>query len=309
MISIVVPVYNEEELIEELHGRIVSAMKTHGKPFEIIFVNDGSNDGSLEKMRDLRPLKVISLQRNCGETPALDVGIQEATGEIIVLIDADLQHDPADIPRLLEALGDDAYDVIIGWRKKRHDTFSRIVFSRCANAIARFVLGIPIHDFGSGLKVYRAQFIKDFRLWGDAQVFLPAIAKEKGARILEVEIDHHARKAGSSKIRIGHMIRGSFDLLSVVFFAKYFYKPLRFFGGWGAIALLLSVVAFIAAIILRLTNTLAFTETPLPVIGSLFAILGVMLVMMGFLAEIMLRTYYATVNRSPYLIREIIENK
>lgn len=307
MISIVVPMYNEEKLVRELHRRLVVAMQAAGLEYEIIFVNDGSTDGTEKETEDLRPLKVVSLQRNYGETPALDIGIQEARGEIIVLFDADLQHDPADIPRLLAQLSEDT-DVIIGWRKVRHDHWTRVAFSVLANFVSRIVLGVAVHDFGSGLKIYRSKFIKEFRLWGDAQVFLPAVAKEKGARIKEIPIIHSARKSGFSKIKPLNLLRAGFDLLSIAFFVKYFYKPLRFFGGWGLVFIFLAVVAFGAAVALRIFGIEDLTATPLPIVGTLFCILGILLFMMGLLAEILLRIYYAMIQRSPYMVRQTREN-
>lgn len=308
MISIVVPVFNEARTIRELHRRIVDVMRGQTVPYEIIFIDDASTDDTHKKIENLRPLKIVFLQRNCGETIALDVGIQEAKGDIIVLLDADLQNDPIEIPKFLQKISEGC-DVVAGWRKERKDRWSRIFFSRLANFAARIVLDVPLHDFGCGLKAYRSGFIKDFRLFGDAQASLPAIAKERGAKICEISVSHQFREFGESKTNIPKMIKTGFDLLSVVFFIRYFSRPLRFFGGWGAVSIFLSVLAFVVAIILRLFGIEDFTATPLPVVGTLFAILGVLLFMMGLLAEILLPIYYASTNHSPYSIREIKENK
>lgn len=308
MISIIVPIYNEEKTIAELHRRMVQAMEGRGSPYEIIFVDDGSTDNTREIIKALRPLKAVFLQKNYGETPALEMGVQEARGDIIVFSDADLQDDPAEIPKMLRKI-DEGYDVVVGWRKDRKDYWTRRLFSYFANRVLDYISGMDIHDFGCGLKVYRSIFIKDFMLFGHAQVFLPAVAKEKGAKIYEMEVFHSSRQSGDSKFNISHMIKGIFDLFSVVFFIKYFFKPLRFFGGWGVASLFVSFIAFGTAIILRLLNLENFTETPLPIAGTLFGILGVLLFMMGLLAEILLRTYYANANRSPYMVREIKDNK
>ncbi len=308
MISIVVPVFNEEKTIRELHRRIVDAMRGQAEPYEIIFVDDASTDKTRKEMENLRPLKMIFLRRNCGETIALDVGIQEAKGDSIILLDADLQNDPADIPKFLEKISEGC-GAVSGWRKERKDRWSRVLFSRVANYAARVALDVPLHDFGCGLKAYRSDFIKDFRLLGDAQASLPAIAKERGAKICEVVVSHQFREFGESKTNIPRMIKTGFDLLSVVFFIRYFSRPLRFFGGWGAVSIFLSMLAFGTAVILRLFGIEDFTATPLPVVGTLFAILGVLLFMMGLLAEILLPIYYASTNRPPYSIREIKENK
>lgn len=308
MISVVVPVYNEGETVVELHRRIVQTMELQPDLYEIIFINDGSTDQTYERMKNLRPLKAISLQRNYGETPALDVGIQEAQGEIIVFLDADLQDDPKEILKLLAKL-EEGYDVAVSWRQNRQDHWSRIVFSRVANIIVDFIFDVKIHDFGCGLKVYRSSFIKDFRLWGDSQVFLPAVAKEKGAKICEVPVSHQSRPVGNSKIRISKMIKGGFDIIGVKFFITYFSKPLRFFGSFGVVSLGLAAIAFIAAVTLRLSHIVNLTETPLPIIGTLFTITGIQLIMMGLIAEILLRMYYASVRRSPYVIAEIKKNE
>lgn len=308
MISIIVPIYNEEETIAELHRRMVQAMAGQIAPYEIVFVDDGSTDKTREIMKTLRPLKAVFLQKNYGETPALEMGVQAAKGDIIVFSDADLQDDPAEIPKMLKKINE-GYDVVVGWRKDRKDYWARRLFSYLANRVLNYISGMDIHDFGCGLKVYRSIFIKDFILFGHAQVFLPAVAKEKGAKIYEMEVRHSSRQSGDSKFNISHMLKGIFDLLSVVFFIKYFFKPLRFFGGWGAVSIFLAVLMFGAAILLRLFGVLHFTETPLPVVGSLFAMLGILLFMMGLLAEILLRTFYLSTNRSPYIVKEVKENK
>ena len=216
MISVIVPVYNEKENIKELHSRIVKAMNGHGDIYEIIFVDDGSGDGTLEIMKTLKPLKIVSFQRNYGNTPALDAGIQHAKGDVLAFLDADLQNDPAEIPILLNQLKN-GYDVVAGWRKNRKDPLGRRLFSWFANKAVRLILGSPLNDHGCALKVYKSRFIKDFRLWGSAQVFLPAVAKERGARIAEVAVSHSLRKAGSSKIKISKMLRAGLDLLQVKF--------------------------------------------------------------------------------------------
>ena len=306
-ISVVVPVFNEAATVQELHRRIVAALRMQPEPYEIIFVNDGSRDRTGEALSLLRPLKVVTLARNYGQTPALDAGIHEARGDVVVLLDADLQNDPNDILLFLKKLSEGC-DVVVGWRKKRHDAPSRLLFSAFANFFARVFLDVPLHDFGCGLKAYRASYIKHFRLWGHAQVFLPAVAKERGARICEVPVAHFPRGAGSSKIRVMSMIKGSFDLLGIVFFVKYFSNPLRFFGGWGLASCVVAVLSFGTAIVLKFSDIRDFTETPLPVVGTLFAILGVILFMMGLFAEALLRMYYEMTARSPEHIHKVENN-
>lgn len=308
MISILAPLYNEGGSVAELHRRIVKVVSGLGDEYEIIFVNDGSTDNTETVTRQLRPLRLVSLQRNYGQTPAIDTGIFWSRGDILVLLDADLQNDPADIPKLLAKLNE-GFDVVIGRRARRADHWTRLLFSRLANFIARHLLGLDIHDFGCGLKAYRSKFVKDFRLWGEAQVFLPAIAKQRGAKITEVEVNHHARQQGAAKVKISKMVRGVFDLLAIVFFVHYAAKPLRFFGGWGLVSIILAAASFVSALALRFLGFQNLTETPLPVVGTLFTILGVMLFMLGLIAEMLLRMQYSVTNSSPYFVREIRENK
>lgn len=306
MISVVVPVYNEEGSIINLHRRILEVMTLYGCDFEIIFVNDGSKDNTEKLALSLTPLKFISLQRNYGQTAAIDVGIHNASGDIIVLIDADLQNDPQDIIKLLTKL-DEGFDVAVGRRIHRYDHWTRVLFSKVANFIARNLLKIPLHDFGCGLKVYRSKFIKDFRLWGEAQVFLPAVAQERGARLVEVPIPHFSRESGVANVKISKMVKGVFDLLGIIFFVRYFSKPLRFFGTISLVTALLSLLIFGASVYLRLMGILNFSDTPLPIIGSLFAMLTVVLFMMGFLSEMVLRLHYLIGDSSPYMIREVTD--
>ena len=307
-ISVIVPIFNEEKLLKELHTRLIEAMTKFNSSFEIIFVNDGSLDKTGEVGKKIPSLTIITLQRNYGQTAALDVGISHATGDIIVLIDADLQNDPQDIGLLLGKIND-GYDVVVGWRQGRKDHWIRKLFSKLANMIARKLLDLDIHDFGCGLKVYRSKFIKDFPLWGESQVFLPAVAKQRGAKIIEVPIPHYPREVGVSKIKIMNMVKGIFDLLGIVFFVRYAAKPLRFFGGLGLISGILAAISFIVAIVLRIQGILNFTETPLPVVGTSFTILSVLIFMIGFLAEMLLRLHYTLTKSSPHLIKEIKINK
>ncbi len=307
MISVVVPLYNESATVRDLHERLVETLRSLSEPFEIIFVDDGSVDGTAECAASLTPLTLISLQRNYGQTGAIDVGLHAAEGDRIVLIDADLQNDPKDISVLLSALEREC-DVVVGFRPERRDHWTRLLFSRIANACARRLLGLRVRDFGCGLKAYRRPFIEGVRLWGDSQVFLAAIARERGARVCEVPVRWSPRQSGSSKVRIARMARGAFDLVGIAFFVKYFSNPLRFFGGVGATSIFIAFLAFGTAIILRLGGILHFTETPLPLVGSLFALLGVLLFMMGLLAEMLLRMHYADPSRSPYLVKAIQRN-
>lgn len=217
MISAVVPVYNEEGTVEELHRRLLAVLRKQEESFEIIFVDDCSTDTTYRRLKNLRPITILSLSRNCGDTAALDAGIEAARGETIVFLDADLQDAPEDIPLLLAKL-EEGYDAALGWRVTRKDRFARILFSRVANALASLVLWMRMHDAGCGLKAYRASYIKGFNLWGKVQVFLPAIAKARGARICEVAVSHGERSFGDPKIPVLAMLKGGLGLLEVAWY-------------------------------------------------------------------------------------------
>ncbi|QQG42862.1 MAG: glycosyltransferase family 2 protein [Candidatus Giovannonibacteria bacterium] len=225
MISVVVPVYNEEHTISELHERLVKTLAACCDSYEIVFVNDGSTDNTEKTALTLKPLELISFAKNQGQTPALNAGIRKAKGDIIVFLDADLQNNPEDIPKLLEKISQGC-GAVVGRREHRQDPAARTIFSKVANFIARLLLGVKVHDFGCGLKAYRAEFIKNFELWGQVQVFLPAIAKARGAKVCEVGVAHNDRKAGVSKIKISNMVKGGLGLLKIAFIAR-FLNPYR----------------------------------------------------------------------------------
>ncbi|MFY9493272.1 MAG: glycosyltransferase family 2 protein [Minisyncoccia bacterium] len=302
MISILVPVYNDAQSLKELHARILKSLENRPEKFEIVFVNDGSRDNSWEIMKELKPLRAVCHQRNYGNTPALDTAIQHAQGEILVFLDADLQNNPADISKFIDKINS-GFDVVVGWRKKRYDPWRRLVFSKVANLLVRFLLDLKIHDFGCGLRAYRARFIKDFRLWGNMQIFLPALAKERGAIIGEVEISHSPRVFRGSGMKISKMAKTVFDLFAVIFFLRYFIKPFRFFGGWG---FFFTLVGFL----FWFSTSLSFGSDSgiLFVSGTMFVVLGIVLFAVGFLTDVLLRLYWKD-GHYFYFIREEIENK
>lgn len=307
MISIIFPAKNEEALVEELHLRIKTTMDRVGQPYEIIAVDDGSFDGTVEKLRRLSPIKVIVLARNYGQSIALDAGIRAAQGNIIVIIDADLQNDPNDIPFMLKKL-EEGYDAVVGWRKDRKDSFGRRLLSQTGNWLARKVVGLDIHDYACGLKVFKKEFIEGVHLYGDMHVFLAAILYFRGAKIAEVEVKHFERRHGISKHSFIKAVKNIADLLTIKFLMGTS-RPLVFFGGVGLASWLIAGIFALWAIILKIAGLRNFAQTPLPVITSLFVMLGLFLIMMGFLAELMLRVYYEGSGRTVYKIRETIENK
>lgn len=308
MISVIFPVYNEEHAVEELHRRLVKVLSVLKEPYEIIAVDDGSTDGSRAKLVKLSPITAVLFSRNFGQNAALDAGFKIAIGDIIITIDSDLQNDPEDIPRLVEKLHH-GYGAVVGWRRRRADSFRRKVFSRLANWLVRKVTGVKLHDFSCALKGYRREFIDGVQLLGETFIFMPVFAHDRGARVAEVEVNHAPRHSGTPKHHVSEMVYVLFDLVSVKFVLSYFAKPLRFFGMWSLCSLFLAVLAFGAAIALKLLHLKNLSVTPLPVIGTMFTILSVILFMLGFVTEILLRIYYDRKDSTPYMIYEVVKNK
>ncbi|MBI5412993.1 glycosyltransferase family 2 protein [Candidatus Peregrinibacteria bacterium] len=308
MISVIFPVYNEEVMIEELHRRLVAVLSTLKEPFEIIAVDDGSTDKSREKLMALAPITLVMFSRNFGQNAALDAGFQVAIGDIVITIDSDLQNAPEDIPKLVEKLKN-GYGTVVGWRKKRHDVMRRRLFSALANWLISKVTGIPLHDFSCALKGYRREFIDGVQLLGETFIFMPVFAHDRGAKVAEVEIRHNPRLSGVSKHHIGEMIYVLFDLLSVKFLLNYFAKPLRFFGSLALFFLILGIGSFGTAVVLKLLHIKNLSVTPLPLIGTMLTILAVLIFILGFITEILLRIYYSNKENTQYMIYEVVKNK
>lgn len=305
MISVIFPAYNEEENVQELHRRIIASLSRIGQPFEVIAVDNASTDKTLEKLLTLSPIKIIRIASNIGQTAALDAGIHAAAGEVVVTMDADLQNDPADIPAMFEKLKD-GYDAVVGWRTGRADPFGRRLFSKTANWITRKVLGLTLHDYACALKMFKRELVADVHLYGEMHVFLAAILHYRGARLAELPVRHHQRRQGLSKHTFVKGIKDLADLFTVKFLFSTS-RPLLLFGGVAVFSWLVAAAAAILAIALKVMELRNFAQTPLPVIASLFIILGFLLVMGGFLAELILRAYYEGKGRRPYRIKEIIE--
>jgi glycosyltransferase involved in cell wall biosynthesis len=278
-------------------------------PIEIIFVNDGSVDGSAEVLDRLVEqddrVVAIHLRRNFGQTAALMAGFDRAKGDVIVCLDADLQNDPADIPRLIAAL-EDGYDVVSGWRKDRKDPFlSRVLISRIANWIIGFLSRVRIHDYGCSLKAYRASVVKDVRLYGEMHRFIPIYAKWQGARIAELEVTHHPRRHGKSKYGIDRVFKVTMDLLVVLFLHKYNQKPMYIFGAAGMFSFVVAFLAGSLALFYKLTGQKSFIETPLPLLVALGILVGFMCFLMGLLAEMIVRTYFEAQEKKTYSVERI----
>jgi glycosyltransferase involved in cell wall biosynthesis len=307
-LSIVIPIYNEEESIPFLYERLISELDALGHSYEIIAVDDGSRDQSFGLLRDLaaqdRRLHVIRFRRNFGQTAAFSAGFARARGQYVITIDADLQNDPADIGRLLEKLGE-GYDVVSGWRERRQDPFwNRRLPSQMANRLISWSTGVHLHDYGCSLKIYRTEVLHNIQLYGELHRFIPAVASWQGVDVAELPVQHHPRRYGKTKYGINRIVRVILDLLTVRFLLSYATRPMQIFGLIGLISILvgLAISTYLAA--LKLLYNEALADRPLLLLGVLFIILGVQFMSMGLLGELIVRTYYETQRKPIYVIRE-----
>ncbi len=308
-LSIVIPVYNEEKNVVLLHQKILAVIEKINKPFEIIFVNDGSNDNTLKELKELRPIKIINFRRNFGQTAALDAGIKTAQGEIIVTMDSDLQNDPEDIPRLLKKLNEGYYDVISGWRKYRKDSIFKRFFSVIADYIRQFLINDNIHDSGCTLKAYKRECFKNLDLYGEIHRFIPAVLIIKGYKIGEIIVKHHPRVYGKTKYNWKRLIKGFIDLISVWFWQKYSNRPLHLFGGIGFFLMFLGLLAGLGIFYDKLLLGRDVSNSALTLLTSVLFLAGLQLFITGILADILIKSYYKMNHSRPYNIKEIIENK
>lgn len=309
-VSLIIPVYNEEESLPRLMESVLALVRTLARPVEIIVINDGSTDASadlLKTMAKTNPeLKVINFSRNYGQTAALMAGVELASGEIIISMDADLQNDPNDIPMLLAKLGE-GYDVVSGWRKDRNDAvISRNLVSRVANFLISHISGLHLKDYGCTLKAYRRDVIKGVRLYGEMHRFIPIYASWRGAKVVEVPVRHHARELGHSKYGLERIFKVILDLMVVKFMERYLVKPIYIFGGFAALSLFASGASFAFMIYLKVFEGTSMIATPLPLLSAMFFLVGAISMLLGFLAEIMVRTYFESQKLAPYLIRNVI---
>ena len=306
-ISVVVPVLNEEKNVALLHGEIMQTLKKYHLHGEIIFVDDGSTDGTAEELRKLSPLKAIFFRRNFGQTAALDAGIKAATGEIIITMDGDLQNDPEDIPKLLEKM-DEGWDVVSGWRKVRHDPFSKKFLSRGADKLRKFLINDGIRDSGCTLKAYKKECFEGVDLYGEIHRFIPAVVRINGFRIGEVEVNHRARTFGQTKYNYKRVLKGFLDMLSVWFWRKFSNRPLHLFGGLGFLFSFVGMSILILMGVQRFFYGMALGSRIWPMLGVFLILMGVQFFISGLLADIAIKSYHHMKNETPYKIKEIIEN-
>src|SRR5215212_3817097 len=307
-ISVFLPVYNEEPNLRPLHAKLDEALRKLGRSAEIIYVDDGSTDGSLDILRGLARIdprvRVVALRRNYGQTAAMAAGIDAAAGRVLIPMDADLQNDPADIVRLLEKL-DEGYDVVSGWRKNRQDTLiTRKIPSMIANRIISWIGGVPLHDYGCSLKAYRRESLEDVRLYGEMHRFIPIYASWAGARVTEIPVKHHARTMGKSKYGLSRTLKVVFDLMTIKFMASYQTKPIYVFGSFGMLAFAMSLFSGLYAVFLKIIHKADFVQTPLPVLSIVMFAVGVQFLLMGLLAEMLVRTYHESQAKAIYAVRE-----
>jgi glycosyltransferase involved in cell wall biosynthesis len=308
-LSVVIPIRNEAASLPELYREFTETLTAWSRPYELILVDDGSTDESFEIMSRLQAgdprVRVIRFRRNFGQTAAFAAGFDYARGRLIVTSDGDLQNDPGDIPAMVEMI-DRGHDIVCGWRKDRRDAFvSRRLPSMMANGLISFVTGVHLHDYGCSLKVFRADIVKGMRLYGEMHRFLPAIASEQTSSIVEVPVNHRARKYGSSKYGIGRTTRVMLDLITVKFLLSYSTRPLQFFGLiGGAIGLLGAAISGWLAYEWVIGAT-SLSNRPLLLLGILLIVTGVQLVTIGLVAEIQSRTYHESQNKPIYRIREL----
>ena len=309
MISLTVPIYNEKDSIGILHDRVREVLETTGRPWELIFVNDGSHDGSAEILDDLAArfaeVKVVHFRRNFGQTAAMMAGFDYASGSVVIPMDGDLQNDPADIPKLLAKI-DEGFDVCSGWRKDRKDNALQRNFpSILANRLISWVSGVQLHDFGCSLKAYRSEVIKGVRLYGEMHRFLPIYAKWHGARICEVAVNHFPRTTGHSKYGLERVLKVLADLVTVKFLDKFALKPMYLFGGCGLLSLSMSVFFGLWALYRIFVIQEPFIKNPLLLLTVFTGMTGILCLLMGLLAEMITRTFYESQGKTIYMVKTL----
>lgn len=310
MLSIVIPIHNEEPAILPLYDRLTAVLEAIHRPYEILFVDDASTDRSFDLLANLvetdHHLKVLRLRRNFGQTAALAAGFDEAQGDVIISLDGDLQHDPEDIPLLLEKI-DAGWDIASGWRKNRVDNaMTRKIPSRIANWLMKRTSGVDLHDFGTTFKAYRSEVLKDVNLYGELHRFIPALASFYGARVIEVPIRNIERPNGASHYGLGRTFRVFFDIITIGFLLRYLTRPMHFFGKWGLAGIGLGSVILFGILLKKIWGHDIIAEHgPLLIAGAMLWFAGLMLFSVGLIGEVLMRTYFESQGRRIYAVREI----
>lgn len=311
-ISIVVPVYNEEKNLPELYERIEAAMLPLGYSWDVTFVDDGSRDNSLQVLNSLQAansekVRVVVFRRNHGQTAAISAGIDHSDGDIVILMDADLQNDPADIPLLLAKL-DEGYDVVSGWRKDRQDNaLTRNLPSHIANKLISSSTGVKLHDYGCTLKAYRREILDNVKLYGEMHRFIPVYAYEAGGKITEVVVQHHPRKHGKANYGLERTFKVVLDLITVKFLMAFSKKPIYLFGGVGMGMMLISIGLFLWLAIRRIVAQVSVLGSPWFQISVMMFILGFLAILLGLIADFVMRTYFESQDKKTYTIKQVVE--
>ncbi len=309
-LSIVIPTYNEEKNIVLLHDELSKALQNAAASYEIIFVDDGSRDGTFQALKDMRQrddrVRVIKFKKNFGQSAAMAAGFEHAKGDVVITMDADMQNDPADIPLLLAELNK-GYDVVCGWRSKRKDSISKKIFSLFANGLRRKLTGATIHDSGCSLRAYRRECLKDMELYGEMHRYIPAMLSWKGYKIGEVRTNHRPRAHGKTKYGYQRLIKGFLDLILILFWQKYSMRPIHLLGGSGIFLAAIGVILGIYLGVDRLAFGVPLGDRPLFLLAILMIIVGIQFLVFGVLADIMVRIYYGQGGRKHYTIEEVLE--
>lgn len=310
VLSVLIPIFDEEESIPALAEQLFPVLRSLGRSYEVIAVNDGSRDRSQEVLEEVAAkypeLKIVRFRRNAGQTAAMMAGIDYSSGEIVVTLDADLQNDPSDIPVLLAKL-DEGYDVVSGWRKDRKDAaIKRNFVSRVANRVISSISKVSLNDYGCTLKAYRKDVLSGMRLYGEMHRFVPIYASWMGARVTELPVKHHARQFGQSKYGLNRVIKVILDLMVIKFFSNYLVKPIYIFGGAAALFFAASGLSFLYMVFLKIWASIDMIQTPLPVLSAMLFLLSIMTFLMGLIAEILVRTYFESQGRVPYSVRDTV---
>lgn len=308
-ISVVVPVFNEEGNVRELHKEILEVCKKENYKFEIIFVDDGSKDKTPEICKELKPLKYIRMRKNFGQTAAMDAGIKLAQYDYIVTMDGDRQNDPADIPKLVNYLEENDLDIVSGWRKNRKDTVMKKFTSRVANFLRGIIVKDNIHDSGCSLKIYKKECFDHINLYGEMHRFIPALLRIKGFEVGEVVVNHRPRTAGVTKYNWKRTIKGFVDMISLWFWSKYAVRPLHILGAGGMVSIFLGVVCAIWSIVLFALGYKMSNNIMPPLLTVFFIIVGLLMFIFGLMSDMMSKTYYGSGIDKSYSIKETIENK
>jgi glycosyltransferase involved in cell wall biosynthesis len=306
-ISVVIPLYNEEGSLKELHQQLRSTLGRINVRYELLFVDDGSTDRSFSVLRDLkrtdRHIKIIRFRRNYGKSAALSVGFDKALGDIVITMDADLQDDPGEIPALKRRI-EEGFDLVSGWKKVRRDPITKTIPSRFFNMVTRLMTGIPIHDFNCGLKAYRRDVVKAVRIYGELHRYIPVLAHWEGFKIGELVVQHRPRRYGKTKFGIGRFWKGLLDLMTALFTTRYLRRPLHLFGFWGMLSAVAGAAIVLSLVVEKLLGETILSNRPLFLVGILLVIVGIQFISIGLLGEMISRT---STSEPEYSIRDFIK--